>query len=274
LDFRHWNKNFNNWKYLDNGQIRIGIKKISGGAIGWLSRSGSEQNVLNHWDHGRLIQQSYYGNKDGSLWNGKPWRWNPVQGGDWKGNPAKILKLQVQKNRIYVKTLPKHWASGADLKETEMEQWLQLEGNVAHIHYKMTYRGKIAHVKRHHEIPAVFVNPEYDTLVLYDGEQPWSGGPLSRSKPGWPNEKRTITEHWAAYVNRKDWGVGVLVPKSDSLTCYRFGKPDQKGACSYFAPLARFAITPGTVFEYDVYLTLGTSAEIRRVFKNIMEKIK
>ena len=65
-----------------------------------------------------------------------------------------------------------------------------------------------------------------------------------------------------------------MVPKSDSLTCYRFGKPDQKGACSYFAPLARFAITPGTVFEYDVYLTLGTSAEIRRVFKNIMEKIK
>jgi len=62
------------WAYLDNGIIRLGVKKTSGACIGYLSASRSDRNLLNHFDQGRFIQQSYYGKKDDSLWVKKPWR--------------------------------------------------------------------------------------------------------------------------------------------------------------------------------------------------------
>jgi len=79
-----------------------------------------------------------------------------------------------------------------------------------------------------------------------------------------------MTEHWAAYVDSHDFGVGGYVDVATNLTCYRFGSGGaERGACSYFAPLTEFAITPGFIFEYDLYLTLGTSEEIRNVFRGI-----
>jgi alpha-L-rhamnosidase len=258
-----------NWVYIDNGKVRIGVKETSGAAIGYFSLSDSSQNIINHWDHGRLIQQSYYGVKDGSKWAAKDWSWNPVQGGGYRGEPAKVLELESGKDWLYAKALPKHWATGVDLDEAIMEQWIILSGDVAHVRYKMTYTGLQKHPVKGQEIPAVFVEPEYDTLVFYDGESPWSGGDLSRSKPGWPNSKRKMGENWAAYVNSDDFGLGVMVPKANELTCYRHRTAGEKGACSYFAPLTRFAFIPGTVFEYDVYLTFGKSDEIRRRFQAI-----
>lgn len=258
----------NDWVFLDNGQVRLGVKKNYGAGIGWFSQSGSTRNLINDWDTGRLVQQSYYGEADGSLWNKKPWRWNPVQGGDWHGHGAKVLELRVETNSLYAKTLPKHWAGGEDLPEVLMEEWISLTGKVAHVCFKMTYRGERLHPKTGHEVPAFFAQPDLATLVLYDGKNPWTNAPASRSQPGWPNESRRMTEHWAAYVDATDFGVGAYVPVSDHLTCYRFGDGELKhGSCSYFAPLIEFAITPGKVFEYDLYMTFGTSAEIRSAFQ-------
>ena len=73
------------WEFLDNGTIRVGVDKSRGACIGFFGETGTERNVLNHYDHGRFIQQSYYGDPDGSDWNGKPWRYNPIQGGSWRG---------------------------------------------------------------------------------------------------------------------------------------------------------------------------------------------
>ena len=259
-----------NWAFLDNGQARLGVKKTSGAGIGWFSASGSARNLINDWDHGRLVQQSYYGQTDGSLWDDKPWRWNPVQGGDWRGHAARVLELKTGTNSLFAKTLPKHWASGADLPEVTMEEWITLTGKVAHVRFKMSYTGTNAHPVASQEVPAFFAQPDLDTLVLYDGEHPWTGAPLHRSKPGWPNEGRRIAEHWAAYVDTNDFGVGAFVPVAEEITCYRFGDGRREhGACSYFAPLVKFAITPGKVFEYDLFLTLGTTSEIRETFQHI-----
>jgi hypothetical protein len=57
------------WTYLDNGKVRLGANMDAGGACGWFSHSRSSDNVLNTYDHGRYLQQSYYGDTD---WNGKP----------------------------------------------------------------------------------------------------------------------------------------------------------------------------------------------------------
>ena len=260
----------NDWVFLDNGQVRLGVIRSSGAGIAWFAPSGSTNNLVNHWDRGRLIQQSYYGAEDGSLWNKEPWRWNPVQGGDWRGKPATVLELTHTTNSLHTKTVARHWASGEELTNVIFEQWITLTGRLAHIRFQMTYSGTNSHPPRDHEIPAVFVAPELDTLVLYDGDRPWTDGPLHRSRPGWPNESRRITERWAAYVGTNDVGLGVCVPASDRLTCYRFGDGRaDRGACSYFAPLVHFPVTPGLVFRYDVYLFAGSVAEIRRTFSTV-----
>lgn len=260
----------NDLLFIDNGVLRLGIKPSSGASIAWLSRSAetnAAHNIINHWDRGRLVQQSYYGNEDGSLWNKQSWRWNPVQGGEWRGAPARALEIRSTTNSFYTRTLPKHWASGVDLTNTLMESWITLTDAVARIHFKFTYSGDTAHAERDQEIPAVFIEPEYKILILYDGDKPWTSAPPSRSIPGWPNESRKITEHWAAYINEQNFGLGVYVPVADHLTCYRFGDGNREhGSCSYLAPLTRFAITPNFVFEYDAFLTLGSPDEIRERF--------
>jgi hypothetical protein len=254
--------------FIESDSLRVGVRKSSGGGIAWISAAGSKRNLINHYDRGRLIQQSYYGEKDGSLWDKQPWRWNPVQGGDWRGNGAQLLELKSTKDSLFAATLPKHWASGADLKETRMEQSLRFEGPLLRVRYKFSYGGDKKHPLADQEIPAVFVQPEFDELVLYSGDKPWTGGELSKSKPRWPNEYKPMTEHWAAYLDKEGYGLGAYVPKAKKLTCYRFGNGvADKGACSYFAPLTQFAVEPGFVFEYELIVTLGTAAEIRTRFQ-------
>jgi hypothetical protein len=261
----------NDFQFIDNGVLRLGVKQSSGSGIAWFSLSGVNQtNIINHWDRGRLIQQSYYGNKDGSFWDKQPWRWNPVQGGHWGGAGATTLEIQRDKTSLYSKSLPKHWATGEDLTNTLMEQWIILSGAIAEIRYKFSFTGSVSHVEHDQEIPAVFVEPEFKHLVVYDGPHPWAKEKLHRSIPGWPNESRKMTEHWAAYVNDEDFGLGVYVPIAKRLTCYRFGDGKREhGSCSYFAPLTTFAVTPGFTFEYKVHLTIGALNKIRDRFQDL-----
>lgn len=259
--------------FLDNGTLKLGIKKSSGAGIAWLSRSGGE-NLLDHYDHGRLVQQSYYGREDGTRWADKPWRWNPVQGGDYKGHASEVLALTSDKTTLHARIRPRHWADGQLLADCEMEQHVRLEGALAIVKFRFRYTGTETHPARHQEVPAVFLHPSLSTLVHYDGDQPWTGAPLQRSQPGWPNESRKIPEGWAAYVNDKGTGAGVYAPIAKELTCYRFGaKPAAPSACSYFAPLVTFAITPGLDFTYEAALTTGTPDEMRAAFSTLRGKL-
>jgi hypothetical protein len=88
---------------------------------------------------------------------------------------------------------------------------------------------------------------------------------LTRVVPGWPNESQSFDEHWAAYVDDDDWGVGLLNTPVTSATTYRY---TPVGAavhvhCSYLAPVARFSVKPGLTYEYEVALMIGTVPEIR-----------
>jgi hypothetical protein len=195
-----------------------------------------------------------------------------VQGGHWRGAGATTLEIRCDKNSLYSKTLPKHWATGEDLTNTVMEQWVTLTGAVAEIRYRFSFTGSVSHVEHDQEIPAVFVEAEFKHLVVYDGPNPWTKDKLHRSIPGWPNESRRMTEGWAAYVNDDDFGLGVYVPIARRLTCYRFGDGKREhGSCSYFAPLTNFAVTPGFTFEYKVHLTIGGLEEIRARFQALQE---
>lgn len=96
------NKASEQWVYIDNGIIRIGVDKSRGACIGFFGESKTGRNLLNHFDEGRFIQQSYYGTKDGSNWNGKPWVYNPVQGGSFNRTPSKLLKFDFDKKKNIV----------------------------------------------------------------------------------------------------------------------------------------------------------------------------
>jgi hypothetical protein len=266
------------WTYLDNGHVRLGVNMDAGGSIGWFSHSHSSANLLNAFDHGRYVQQSYYGDRDGSEWNGKPWRYNPVQGGSWKGVPATVLEKKETKDSLYVKTRPRQWASGADADAVTFEQWLTLEGGLARVKYRMTFTGTAEHQPTHQELPAVFVMPRYDTLVFCEkGPPAWTGAPLVRRQPGPPGAKDAIvyfSEPWAAWVDGDGQGLGVYFPHADFATTYRV-RTDPSGGpgdCSYIAPLQTFALKPGLVFEYEAVLAIGSVEQIRAVFTKLHQQ--
>lgn len=250
------------WLFLDNGHVRLGVNIDAGGCLGWFSPSHSANNLLNAYDHGRYVQQSYYGDPDGSDWNGKPWRYNPVQGGSWKGVPATVLEQKADKHSLYVKTKPRQWASGADVDDMVMEQWFTLEGGLARLKYRMTYTGKTEHKPTHQELPAVFVTPRCDTLVFTQD------GKLVRQQPGAANEYPKLPERWAAWVDKNDQGLGIWFPHADLVTCYRV-RGTGVADCSYLAPLQTFGLKPGQVFEYEVVLAIGSVEQIKAVFAKL-----
>lgn len=240
------------WLFFDNGKIRVGINMQAGGSIGWFSQSKSSNNLLNCFDHGRYVQQSFYGDVDGSDWNGKPWRYNPVQGGSWKGTPAIVLDHQETPVDSYVKTQPRQWASGVLVEDMIMEQWLKLVGEQVHLRYKMRYTGKTTHKARHQEMPAVFVTPQCDTLVLHEK----SSATVVNRQPGKSNEYFHLQQPWIAWVDARKEGLGVFCPETDFITAYRV-RNGNKGDVSYAAPLRTIALTPGLEIEYRVVLLLG-----------------
>lgn len=184
--------------FIDNGIIRLGVDLESGGGIFSFSRVSPERNVLNHGDKGRLIQQSYYGDSDGTAWAGKPWRWNPVQGGSFKNVPATVLATEAGLRSLFVRTRPRHWASGEDMPDVLMEENLELEGDVARLRFKFQYLGKKTFSPQHQELPAVFADYRLSHLVFYAGSHPWTGGELKKITPGFPNEYEKTSESWVA----------------------------------------------------------------------------
>jgi hypothetical protein len=262
------NKQTEDWVYIENADLRVGLLRSHGGAIAHLSSRSSGINTLNHYDHGRLIQQSYYGDEDGSLWVDKPWRYNPVQGGDYKGNAAKVVEFRSTNTSAYVKTIPRHWASGKLIDECTMEQWVELDGPILRVRFHFNYNGSVAHVSRHQETPAVFVSPKLATLVTYTGDRPWTGAALTQKIPGWPNEAVVLSENWAAYVGEDGTGIGVYVPGASEATCYRF-EGGSGSDCSYLAPLQTFALTPKLLYSYSGFFTLGDTETIRMRFSKL-----
>ena len=264
------------WSYLDNGSIRIGVDRSRGACIGYFGESSTQRNLLNHFDEGRFIQQSYYGQTDGSDWNGKPWVYNPIQGGSWKRVPAKVseFKLHQAPDELAATITPRHWASGELCPEMVMQESITLDGSVATLTFRMSYAGPDQGKPRHQEMPAVFIDGALKHFVYT------KDGVLTRAEPrilaenGREGVDGLRTDHssseWVAYLDDNDWGIGIYTPGTPEFTCYRAlgnGTTGPEGsACSYVAPIRTFALTTGLELEYTVTLTIGTLAEIQSRF--------
>eukprot|EP00879_Flechtneria_rotunda_P006842 GHRR01007187.1.p1 GENE.GHRR01007187.1~~GHRR01007187.1.p1 ORF type:complete len:183 (+),score=27.78 GHRR01007187.1:727-1275(+) len=158
---------------IENDLLKTGVDPKRGGGICWLSKKSGE-NVLNEYDCGRFIQQSYYGKEDDSLWNGKPWRWNPVQCGSWQNQPACVRCCHIEKpGYIVTKVHPRNWAGQQLLEDVHMRSDISLAEDHVHIKFTMSYNGPDAHPVRIQELPAVFISRRLSQLVFYSGRDPW-----------------------------------------------------------------------------------------------------
>lgn len=276
-----------NATFLNNGQVQIGVDLTRGGGIFHFSERSTRRNLLNHFDEGRFIQQSYYGNADGSYWDTRPWMYNPVQGGSWKGDPAYVEVANITDNQIYVVTWPVHWATGEVLgTDHRMAETITLHGNYAQIDFEFfhqRHKDKVNHAARQQEMPAMFVDWDLNHLVYYAGNAPWTNGPLTRivpaTQPG-PSISNFYVygaqEQWYAYVDDNDWGIGIFTPGTSDITYYRFGNNTGGGAtapsCSYLAPVRTLSIInyqESNRLRYTVYLTIGYVDDMRALFETL-----
>lgn len=261
--------------YLDNGTLRIGVDQSRGSAIGYLALSRDKRNLLNHYDEGRFIQQSYYGDADGSMWTTNPWKYNPVQGGNYKGEQAKTLDFRKTASELYAKVEPLHWASGKRCPEAIMQEWITLDGPVATIRMRMDYTGETQQRDAHQEMPAVFVDYALPHLMFELDGKLVKHAPVDLGEDLKP-ESVGYTGGWLAFVDDDNFGIGIHTPGTDKAVTYRHKGSGSTGpdgsACSYVAPVRKFQLTNGTVVDYEFHLTIGTLDEIRERFAKLLEQ--
>jgi hypothetical protein len=261
--------------YLENETIRIGVDKSRGSAIGYFSLTKDPRNLLNHQDEGRFIQQSYYGDSDGSMWGKTTWRYNPVQGGSYKGEDSKTLDFRKTNTELFAKVEPLRWASAQPCPEAIMQEWITLDGPVARVRMRMDYTGPTNKAKAHQEMPAMFVDYALSHLMFEHDGKLVKHAPVDLGKDLKPEGIR-YTGGWLAFVDDKNFGIGIRTPGTDEAVTYRHrgnGKTGPDGsACSYVAPVRTIQLEKGTVVDYEFYLTIGTLDEIRARFERIPGK--
>ena len=267
-------------QYLDNGSIRLGVDTAKGGAIVVLQPSGtlgSGSNVVNTFDLGRLVQQSYYAGPSSFVPAGatqhpswSPWPWNPVQGGDAYGNRSTLVSASNSGTQLYVKSRPKQWALQNVDAECTMEQWITLSGSVATVRNRLTNAraDTTQHAARTQELPAVYTWAKLTQLKTYAGTAPFTSGSLTtmpNAAPPWNTFR--ATEGWAAYVDANDWGLGVFAPGNVKFIGGFAGTPGTGSTTSsntgYIAPIRQEIIDHDIVYEHTYHLILGSVASIR-----------
>ena len=263
--------------YLDNGVIKIGVDSTRGGSITWLSLSGSSNNIVNHYDLGREIQQSYYSgpqpfNPSNNANSGWPhWPWNPTQSGDSFGNASAILAQSNDGRTLYVKCRPMQWALNNVPGQCTLESWITLSNNVAIVSNRLVnLRTDTARQFQaaDQELPAVYTVGKLWQLVSYAGNAPFTDAALTYF-PATPSPWRywNATESWAALVNGNNWGLGVYNPGAAWFVGGFLGTQGAGGpadnATGYIAPIQYEVLDTNIIYTYTYYLILGTVSQIR-----------
>ena len=259
---------------IDNGVIRLGVDLNRGGSITFLADAKNRENVVNAYDLGREIQQSYFSGPNpfgsGHHPGWKPWGWNPIAAGDVFGNAGMVIAHNKTQDSIYVKSVPRQWALNGVWGECTFETWIRLAASTVRVRCRLNNRRADAtqYVARHQELPAVYTIARLHRLVTYDGDVPFTGGALREIKnSGPPWVYWQSTENWAALVNDGDWGLGVFHPGSQLFVGGFSGTRNRGGprdpSTGYISPLHTEIIDHNIGYEYEYTLVLGRLQDIR-----------
>ena len=309
--------------FLQNEMLKVGINLGAGGGIFFLAylaedvfqvevegkveigidydrlpgaekKYEGEINLLNFHDVGRLVQQSYYGTAEEpyvpGVYHGATVPYNPVQGGDQNKNQSKIVDFVQTETEIYVKCQPRDWAP-AKLCDAYMENWYTLEGDVVKIRNRFVdFTGYVPRYADQ-EMPAVYTVRNLDNWVVYDGEEPFTNGPLSTYQAqtedlGGQLTSGSLRENWAALVNDDQFGVAVYLPDIQRGSHAIFGNNDvleniydpyynialsQHTATSYMTMIGQTAFESFRPLEYVSYLAAGRLSDMRQSFYRLHE---
>ncbi len=264
-----------NISYIDNGKIKLGINLDLGGSITYLSKAGSDLNLINSDDWGRQIQMGHYAGPKPYEPNGKKpveyWAhlgWNPIQAGDYYGNRSKVLAYKKSKNSLYVKCIPMHWPLNNVPGECIFECWITLKDNTAQIRSRLVNNrpDKTQYEGGGQEMPAIYTNGPWYRVFTYDGSKPYTGAELTQYPSTHPKDW-VATENWAALVDDKDWGLGVYEPKTYPFRGGFIGTPGAGGPddfpTGYLSPIGDEILDYNIDTSYNYVLILGTLKEIR-----------
>lgn len=276
---------------ISNGQISLCQDLERGGSISHIYFGDSKRNLVNIYDEGRYIQQSYYaGNKvdrreEGQSPKWSPWSWNPIQGGNFARCGARILNHVLTDTTIYIAARPMLWDMSDKEADALMEQWTELHGKFIKVRNRITVNSidNVYAPGRHNdqEIPAVYPISSLKNLHVYLGDKPWQNDTLSSVpvkelsqdfKSFWGSYP-SVPEKWMAFTDDSGFGMGVYSPLAQRFLAGRYTSDtngeEKSVATSYIAPLMSAQINPGDVLEYEYYILLGNVHDMREMIYEI-----
>ena len=160
-------------------------------------------NLINVYDKGRYVQQSYYGTREEPYvlgdYNGLEWNYNPIQGGNILGEASKVVDYRITDTEIYVKTRPLEWAKWSDeaaeaynasqpdpskhkdaIYEDSynawayMESWYVFEDGMLKTYCRYVDYSGYPSATTTQEFPAFYCVEPLNNFVYYSGGDAWS----------------------------------------------------------------------------------------------------
>jgi hypothetical protein len=275
--------------FLDNGEVRIGMDLSLGGAVTHLSTRERPANLINSADLGRQIQMSHYsgpvpfeakGKKPAPEWAGLGW--NPIQTGDCKGNPSKVLEHRNDGRELYIRCIPMQWPLDNVPGDCVFETWTTLEGPMVRMRFRCTNQREDHTVYRAspQELPAVYTVSTLWKLMSYTGDRPFTGAPLTHVtnnwRAPWPWTRFTATENWAALVGDDNWGLGVFKAGATEFHGGIHGEGrssnPKAGSTAYVAPIHRENFDYNIIYEHETLLLPGRLDDLRKRFNALAPK--
>ncbi len=281
--------------FFENQRYRVGVELCWGGGLSYLEDKMCPVeglvNILNNFDTGRLIQQSYYGTGDPPYvrgeFMGNSWGYNPVQGGDRGNHKSKLIDARVTENEVYVKCRPRDWGHDGGTTYAYMENWYRLDGDYLVVDNRFVDFSGWTHPMAGQEVPAFYTVSYLNNYYWYDGDQPWTDGPLSVKSdlPFWPDDwpyctfkpKAGNSELWSAFVDDDGYGLGLYTPNINHTIAgrhmYDGSKEPAAASCTYIAPLKALRLQCFKPVTYSYLITAGQLADIRARFKARKDEI-
>ncbi|MBR2446607.1 MAG: hypothetical protein IKB28_08095 [Clostridia bacterium] len=273
--------------YMENEYFRVGIELAWGGGLSYFADKHAPDglgNLLNNFDTGRLVQQSYYGTSEPPFvcgeFMGNRWGYNPVQGGDRTNAKSKLVDLEITEKSVYIKCRPRDWGHEAWYTPSYMENTYAFDGDVVRVDNRFVDFSGWEHPKCTQEVPAFYTISYLGNFWFYDGEKPWTGDALSVRRDlifwpeDWPRHRFPLpkgdTETWCAWTDDNDWGIGLYVPGVEKHIggrhAYNGTKEPHHAACNYVAPLKSIKLLSFVPLEYSYLIYSGSLSEIRAKF--------
>jgi hypothetical protein len=201
--------------------------------------------------------------------------WNPIQAGDAFGHGSKVTRWSNDGKTIRVHCIPLIWPLNNVPAECEFDVTCKLVNNTVEIENRLANHRSdhTQHPGRSQELPAIYSNGQWYKLVSYTGNEPFTEAPTTtlvdlNDGKGWPWLTFRGAEHWAALVDKNNYGLGVFEPDVCQFSGGFAGKPkgiggpmnDQTG---YIAPNLDEILDHNIDYGFKYVLILGSVEEIR-----------